>query len=182
VAIYQKKLGLVVGTLLSFVIGGLLIGVAYAQNITLKIGSVDIQKAVNECHAGKEAQRVLTKEAEKFQGIIFEKQKELQEMKEFLEKQALMLNPEAKAARERELQTRLREFQRWGEDTQNELNQKRMEMERNIFIGLKKVIQKLGADEGYTLILEENENIMLFSSKVTDITDQVIKAYDVQKK
>jgi outer membrane protein len=182
VAIYQKKFGLTLGTLLSIVTGGLLIGVAYAQNINLKIGSVDIQKAVNECHEGKEAKRSLTKEAEKFQGIAFGKQKELQEMKESLEKQALVLNPEARGAREKELQTRLRDFQRWGEDIQNELNQKRIEMERNIFIGLQKVIQKLGADEGYTLILEKNENIVLFTSKSTDITDQVVKAYDAQKK
>jgi Skp family chaperone for outer membrane proteins len=44
------------------------------------------------------------------------------------------------------------------------------------------VIQKLGAEEGYTVILEKNENIVLFASKSTYITDQVIKAYDVQKK
>ena len=93
-----------------------------------------------------------------------------------------MLNPEARAGRERELQTNLRDFQRWGEDVQNELNQKRMEMEKNIFIGLQKVIQKLGAEEGYTVILEKNESIVLFTSKSTDITDQVIKVYDAQKK
>jgi Skp family chaperone for outer membrane proteins len=40
----------------------------------------------------------------------------------------------------------------------------------------------LGADEGYTLILEKNDNIVLFTSKSTDITDLVIKAYDAQKK
>jgi Skp family chaperone for outer membrane proteins len=44
------------------------------------------------------------------------------------------------------------------------------------------VIQKLGADEGYTLILERNENIVLYVSKALDITDRVIKAYDAQKK
>jgi outer membrane protein len=103
-------------------------------------------------------------------------------MKESLEKQGLMLTPEARALREKELQTRLRDFQRWGEDIQNEINQKRTETERNIFVGLQKVIQKLGADEGYTLILEKNENIVFFTSKSTDITDLVIKAYDAQKK
>jgi outer membrane protein len=84
--------------------------------------------------------------------------------------------------REKELQTRLRDFQRWGEDVQNELNQRRAEMERSIFIGLQKVIQKVGADGGYTLILEKNETIVLFISKSTDITDLVIKAFDAQKK
>jgi hypothetical protein len=41
-----------------------------------------------------------------------------------------------------------------GEDSQNEVNQKRMEMERNISIGLVKVVQTVGGDEGYILILE----------------------------
>jgi Skp family chaperone for outer membrane proteins len=68
------------------------------------------------------------------------------------------------------------------DDTQNEMNQKRMEMERNISTGLVKVIQKVGADEGYTIILEKNETIVLYASKTLDITDRVIKAYDAQKK
>jgi Skp family chaperone for outer membrane proteins len=44
------------------------------------------------------------------------------------------------------------------------------------------VIQKLGADEGYTLILEKNESIVLFASKTIDITDRAIKAFDAPKK
>jgi hypothetical protein len=49
-------------------------------------------------------------------------------------------------------------------------------------IGLLKVVQRLGGDEGYTLILEKNENIVLFASKSIDLTDRVIKAYDAQMK
>jgi Skp family chaperone for outer membrane proteins len=44
------------------------------------------------------------------------------------------------------------------------------------------VIQKIGADEGYTVILEKNESIVLYVAKSIDITDRVIKAYDAQKK
>jgi outer membrane protein len=174
----RRRFGVVIGILI--LIGGLLTGPVQSEDI--KIGSVDIQKAVNECNEGKEAKRALTKEVEKFQRLVAEKQRELQEMRESLEKQALMLNPETRAAKEKELQTRVRDFQRWGEDSQNEINQKRIEMERNIATGLQKVIQKVGADEGYTLIVERNENIVLFASKSTDITDRVIKAYDAQKK
>jgi len=161
-------------------VGGLLTGRAYAADI--KIGWVDMHKAMNECYAGKEAKKVLTQETEKFQRLIAERQKELQQMKESLEKQGLMLSPDARAARERELQTTVRDFQRWGEDAQNGLNQKRAEMERNISSGLTKVVQEFGAREGYTMILEKNENIVLFTSPSTDLTDRVIKAYDIEKK
>jgi len=164
------------------VAGGCLTGRAFSQTSTIKIGSVDIQRALNECDAGKEAKKALTKEVEKFQRLAAEKDKELQEMKESLDKQVMMLTPEARGIRENELQTKLRDFQRWGEDVQNELNQRRAETERNILAGLQKVVQKLGADEGYTLILEKTQNGVFFTSNSVDITDLVIKAYDVQKK
>ncbi len=170
-----KKLGVVIGIILLGWFGSV-----WAAD--LKIAYVDIQKAVNECNAGKEAKKTIMKEVEKVQRQLAEKQKELQTMKESYEKQTLMLTPDARAAKEKEFQTKIREFQRWQEDAQNEVNQKRIEMERNISIGLVKVIQKIGSDEGYTLILEKNENIVLFVSKSIDITDRVIKAHDGQKK
>jgi outer membrane protein len=172
---YGKGLVAVIGIILFGFLGS-------ALATDLKVAYVDIQRAVNESNAGKDAKKVITKEVEKFQRQIADKQKELQTLKESLEKQAPMLTPDARATREKEYQNKLREFQRWGEDTQNEINQKRVEMERNISIALLKVIQKVGADEGYTLILEKNENIVLFVSKTIDITDRVIKAYDAQKK
>jgi len=175
-ALYKKFTGILV--LVTVV--GLLTGRVYSADT--KIGWVDMQKAVNECNAGKEAKKALTKEAEKDQRLIVEKQNELKEMKESLEKQVLLLTPEARTTKEKELQTKLRDFQRWGEDVQNELKQKQIEMERNISRGLIKVVQEIAAKEGYSVILQKNEAIVLFSSKSTDLTDQVIKAFDMEKK
>jgi len=162
------------------IIGGLFTGRVYSADI--KIGWVDLQKAANECNAGKEAKKALTEEAEKLQRLINEKQKELQQMKESLEKQGMMLTPEVRAAKEKDLQTKVRDFQRWGEDVQKDFNQKRIEMEGNVSSGLAKVAQEIGAKEGYTVILNKNENIVLFGSNFADLTDLVIKAYDMKKK
>ncbi len=171
------------GKKLSVVVGMILLGwFGSALAADLKIAYVDIQKAVNDSNAGKDAKKAITKDVEKFQRLVADKQKELQTLKESLDKQVLMLTPDARANKEKEYQNKLREFQRWGEDAQNEVNQKRMEMERNISAALMKVIQKIGADEGYMVILEKNESIVLYASKSIDITDRVIKAYDAQKK
>ena len=172
---YGKKLVIVAGVILLGWFGSV-----WAAD--LKVAYVDIQRAINECNAGKDAKKAITKDVEKLQHLGVEKQKELQTMKESFEKQALMLTPEARASKEKEYQSKARDFQRWMDDTQNEMNQKRMEMERTISTGLIKVIQKVGADEGYTLILEKNESIVLYVSKTLDITDRVIKAFDAQKK
>jgi outer membrane protein len=175
---HVKKMGWLIG--IALLAGGFLVG--SVGSAELKIGSVDIQKAVNECNTGKEAKKDIAKEVEKFQRLIADKQKELQTLKETLEKQAAMLNADARAAKEKEFQAKTRDFQRWGQDYEAELNQKRAEKERAISLALQKVIQKLGADEGYTLILEKNEAIVLYASKVIDLTDRVIKLHDSQKK
>ena len=102
-------------------------------------------------------------------------------MKESLEKQAPMLTPEARASKEKEFQSKLRESQRWAEDSQNEIKQKGIEMDRNITQGLLRVIQRIGGEEGYNLIVA-NESVVLYTSKSIDITERVIKVYDSQKR
>ena len=60
---HGRKLGFVIiGIIL---LAGGWVGPAWAAD--LKIASVDIQRAVNECQAGKEAKKAITKEMEKFQ-------------------------------------------------------------------------------------------------------------------
>jgi len=162
-----------------FFLGGWFGSVLAAE---LKIGFVDIQKTMNECNAGKEAQKTIAKEMEKLQRLFAERQKELQTMKETLEKQAPMLAQDARATKEKEFQTKVRDYQRWLEDNQKEIQQKGLDLERKILADIQKVIQKMGMDEGYTLVLEKNENIVLFASKSIDLTDRVIKIFDIQKK
>ena len=173
---YGKRIGRVIGMI---ILTGWL-GSVWAADF--KIAYVDIQRAVNECNAGKDAKNSITKELEKIQRLNAEKQKELQTMKESLEKQTPMLTPDARANKEKEFQSKVRDYQRWVDDNQKDIQQKTQEKERNISIGLVKLIQKVGADEGYTLILERNESIVLFASKALDITDRMIKAHDAQKK
>jgi outer membrane protein len=147
-----------------------------------KIGCVDMPRAMNECNAGKEAKKTIGKEMEKLQHLFAERQKELQTMKETLEKQAPMLAQDARATKEKDFQAKVRDYQRWLEDNQKEIQQKGLDLEKKILADLQKVIQKMGVDEGYTLVLEKNENIVLFASKAIEVTDRVIKIYDAQKK
>jgi outer membrane protein len=173
-----KKVGSVIGIIL--LLGACLTGPVWPSEI--KVGCIDLQKALNECQAGLEAKKAINKEMEKLQKLFGERQKELQAMKESLDKQSPMMNPEARAAKEKEFQAKVRDYQRWLEDNQKDIQQKGRDMERTILQGMQKVIRKIGEEEGYTFILEKNENVVLFSSKAVDLTDRVIKAYDAQKK
>ena len=173
-----RKLAMVTGIIL-------FIGLCFtglAGSAELKIGCVDIQRSMNESQAGIEAKKLINKEMEKLQKLFAERQKELQTMKEALDKQAPMMKPEARASREKDFQSKVRDYQRWLEDNQKEIQQKGMEMERTILQGIQKVIVKIGEEEGYTVVLEKNENIVLYSSKAIEFTDRVIKTFDAHKK
>ena len=93
-----------------------------------------------------------------------------------------MMKPDARANKEKDFQTKVRDYQRWLEDNQKEIQQKGREIELTILQGMRKVITKIGEEEGYAFILEKNENIVFFFSKSIDLTDRVIKAHDAQKK
>ena len=118
----RTKMGVTLA-MMSLVLGLLATPVRAAE---MKFAYVDIQQAVNDCNAGKEAKKMIMAQVEKFQKAVQDRQKDLQAMKESLEKQAPMLTPDARATKGKEYEAKLKEFQRWGEDSQNEINQKRI--------------------------------------------------------
>jgi outer membrane protein len=143
-----------------------------------KIGCVDIQRALNESEAGKEAKKVMESELKKFQVEIGQRQKELQTLKETLQRQGTMLSMKGKTEKEREYQNKLKEYKRWGEDRQNELKRKEVELTKEAIRGLRAVVKKLGEEEKFTLILEKNEAIVLHVSGTIDLTDRVISIFN----
>lgn len=148
----------------------------------LKFGYVDARKAMNECKAGRLAKNTMSTEIERIQSQITARQNELDMIKESSERQATILTEQAKSAKEREYQQKMREYQRWADEVQVDIKQKREELETNISRDLQKVIQKIGTDDGYTIILEKNEKVVLYVTKAIDLTDRVIKGLDALSK
>ncbi|MCK5553110.1 MAG: OmpH family outer membrane protein [Deltaproteobacteria bacterium] len=151
---------------------------AMAHAAEIKIGYVDMQRALNESTAGKQAKVVMESEYQKFQTEIAQRQKELQATQQTLQKQGLMLSENARKEKEREYQNKLKKFKRWGEDRQAELKQKEMELTKATLEGLAATVKKLGEEEKFTVILEKNEAILLYASKAIDLTDHVIQIFN----
>ncbi len=156
----------------------LLVFVAVASAAEIKIGVVDMQRALNECDAGKEAKEIMKSEFQKFQGEIVKRRKDLQALKETLQSQGLMLSEKAKKEREMEYQNKVKEFKRWGEDRQSELKRKERDMTNATLKGLTAVVKRLGEEDKFALILEKNEAIVLYGSKTVDLTDRVIQIFN----
>jgi outer membrane protein len=155
---------------------------AMAHAAEIKIGYVDMQRALNESEAGKQAKVVMESEYQKFQTEIARRQKELQDAQLTLQRQGLMLSENARKEKEREYQNKVKEFKRWGEDRQTELKQKEMELTKTTLEGLAATVRKLGEEQKFTVILEKNEAILLYGAKSINLTDRIIQIFNSTRK
>ncbi|MEK6591183.1 MAG: OmpH family outer membrane protein [Nitrospinota bacterium] len=80
-----------------------------------------------------------------------------------------------------DLRRRGRDVERYKEDTRREIMLKEREMTQRIVSELIKLAQKIGQEDGFTLILERGDTV-LFAADSINLTDKLIKRYDEQKK
>lgn len=148
---------------------------------TIKIGFVDLVRALNESESGKKAKADLEFLIKSKQGAIDEKGKAIEKGKNDLEKQASVLSQDARKSKEEDLERLIREYQRLVADSQGEVKKKESELTGEILKDIRAIIQKMGQDEAYTIILENAEGQILYSRKDIDLTDAVIKKHNEAK-
>jgi len=166
--------------LLLLVVAALLTGSqAFAE--TMKIGAVDLLKALNESDTGKKAKTDLEFMIKSKQSSLDEKGKSIEKLKTELDKQASVLSSDARRAKEEELEKMIRDYQRQVADSQNEVKKKEGDLTGDILKELREIIQQIGTQEGYTLILEGGDGQILFAKKDIDLTESVIKKYNQMK-
>jgi len=158
----------------------LLMSAAPALSGEAKIAFVDLQQALNLSSAGKAAKEKIAVKVKEYESLIDSRQDELKKLKEELEKKALLLSESARADKERDYQQKLKEFQRYTKDVQEELQQQDADHTRRILEEIFKVIKTIGEEENYTLVLEKTESSILYADDQIDLTAKVIKTYDAK--
>lgn len=148
---------------------------------TIKIGVVDLLKALNESDVGKKAKTDLESIIKSKQLSIDEKGKKIEQLKAELDKQASIISPEAKKSKEEDIERLIRDYQRIVTDSQAEVKKKENELTNDILKELREVIERIGQEEDYSLILEHAEGLVLYSKKANNITEKVIKRYNELK-
>ena len=162
---------------LVFIIG--LITTAYGASI--KIGYVDVQRVLTESKRGQEAKKKIEAKGAELHQQFQRMQREIQSLKDELERKGTLLSEEARKEKEREYQRKVMELDRFVRDSREELRQMEREMTAKILKDVERVIEELGRKEGYTLILEKQRSFILYAPKELDLTEKVIKALDAEK-
>lgn len=145
-----------------------------------KIGIVDMQKAIQSTGVGKKAKAELEGEFNKKKMELEKKESDLKKMGEDLEKKKSVLSEEALGKKQAEFQEEMLKYREVVGKSQVEIQKKERELTAPILEKMKKVIAKLAKDKGYSVILE-NSPMVLYSTPESDLTGEVIKAFEKEK-
>ena len=141
-----------------------------------RIGFVDIQKAVIGTKEWKKNFEIFKKDFAKERKKIKARENRIKKMLEDLNKQSMVLDPELKKKKEDKFRKEKVAFERYVQDQNAEFSKSEKEITQKILLKMMKVIQKLGKEKKYTMILEEK--VVLYHDRGNDLTTLAIKTYD----
>jgi outer membrane protein len=179
----MRKISVVYGVILGFLAASTGAGVASATALAedTKIATVDMQKALQTIDAGKKAKASLEKDFNAKKKELQAEEAAIRKSGEEFKKQSLVLSDEARAKKQAELQERIMKFQETTAKSQAEIQQKEAELTEPLVKRLRLVIEEIAKKKGYQMVLEKNENTVLFSQEKDDLTTEVIEAFNKQK-
>ena len=146
----------------------------------IRIGFVDIQKAVIGTKEWKKNFEIFKKNFAKEKKKIKAKEKRIKKMLEDLNKQSFVLDPELKKKKEDKYRKEKIAFERYLQDQNTEFSKSEKEITQKILLKMMKVIQKIGKEKKYTMILEEKG--VLYRDRGNDLTTLATKTYDRNNK
>ncbi len=144
----------------------------------IKIGYVDLQRALNESDAGKKAKERFKQQVDRLQVELKKQKDDLDGLKDQLERKALVMKDDDRRELEKDYQRKLRDFERSYKDSQGELQSKDNELTLELLKDLQGVIEEYGRKGGYTVILEHSSSSVLYGAPEIDLTERIIEAYN----
>lgn len=175
----RKHRGII--AILPFLLVGLIGPLQVQGQEMVKVGVIQIDRAIFESEEGKAAMGDLQKKVDAKQEEFAKQQKEIQDLQGQIQRQGATLNQEAQAALARNLERKQISFQRATEDAQREFNQLRTDIYNRIGRKIAAEVQKYASENNFYLILNSSSqnSQVLFNDNSVDITSDIIKRFNL---
>jgi outer membrane protein len=147
---------------------------AFAED--LKLGYVDMQRALNETEDGRKAKATLKKEFDQKQKELDEQQAQLKKDIEDLDKKRTLLPADKVREKESELRSRLEKVQQTYVRHQQDLQGKEQKETAKIFERMTKIISEIAAAENFSMIVDKSA--LVFAKPHLDLTNELIRRYN----
>ena len=143
----------------------------------LKLGFVDLRRALAETEDGRKARANLKKEFDKKQKELDEQQEDVKKALEDLKKKRTLLPDNTVRQKDAELQERIGKVQQTYMRLQQELAAKEEEATTPIVERLQRIIGKIAASENFTMVLDKSAGVV-FAKPHLDLTNEVIRRFN----
>ena len=154
--------------------------VAEAKSDKVKIGIIDTQRIMRESRAARSARAILRKDLEAKRAVFRAKQDEVRAMEEELKREGKGMSPLLRKEKEEKFQKEIKQLRRLKTDLEEEFKKKDVELARKLLGEIRDIVDKFLKKEKYTVILEKR--YIVASDEAIDVTDQIIKLYDAQRR
>ncbi|HEV8613910.1 MAG TPA: OmpH family outer membrane protein [Methylomirabilota bacterium] len=145
-----------------------------------RIGYIDVQRVLARSAAGVAAREALEREKAAMQKEMDGKRTELEKLRDELEKKGALMTADARRDKQDVFERKRRDAARLADDFGKELEKKEAELLQRVLREVGGIIERVGRERGYYLILERGRGSVLYASTDADITDEIIRAYDQQ--
>jgi outer membrane protein len=158
---------------------GMACGIAAAQT-TLKIGVIDMQKALLSTKDGEKAVAELKAKFAPKQQEFEKRQAELQAKQEQYRKTENTISEEAKATLARDIDAMTKNLTRDTDDARQDVDQEQQRVLNELGQKMMQVLQKYASEKQLTMVFDVSgqPNNILFASNTIDITRDIITMYD----
>ncbi|HKQ63628.1 MAG TPA: OmpH family outer membrane protein [Methylomirabilota bacterium] len=173
---WRSVLILVVGVVLAVADSGVAQQPAPAASV--RIAYIDVQRVLARSSAGVAAREQLEREKAVMQKEMDSKRVELEKMRDELEKKGPLMTPDARREKQEGFERKRRDAARMMDDFQKELEKKEQALLQRVLQELSGVIERVGKEKGYYMIVEKRGASVLYASTDADLTDEIIRAYD----
>ncbi len=156
--------------------------VVSAHAADVKIGFVDMNRALNESDRGIKAVGVLEGMVQAKQSAIADKESKIKELDMEIAKQSSVLNPQAIKEKQNERDKLTKQYQRMVQDSQDEVKKKQDEFMSEIVNDIRLTVSDIAREKGYTAIFEKFSAGLVYFAEKEDLTDLVIKKFNSASK
>jgi outer membrane protein len=157
------------------------LALAPAARAEVKLGYVDMQRALNEVEEGKAAKASLKRELDEKQKVLDQKISEIKKLQADFDKQALVMTEEVRKTKGEDLDRRKGEIQEMALRMQQELSSREGEAQAELFEKMGAIAREIAEADGFTMIFEKRTGL-IYAPASLDLTNELIRKYNARHK
>lgn len=144
----------------------------------LKVGYVDLQRALMEVGEGQQAKAKLKSEIDKKKAEFEGEQKKLREDGMVLDRQASAMSEEVRIEKMKQLQGRIMSISEKGQKLQAEFVEKERSELKKIFDRMDPIVAAIAKREGLAMVFEKTDSGLVFAESNLDVTNELVRTYN----